>query len=377
MEALDLTFGWRSALLGAAVVQCTALAIALARSPVARSAHRWLALAIGAIAGVILPYAIGFAGFYDAFRWLTFLPVAVPLAIGPCLYLYARTSNGEVNPRSAVLHLAPAGLQFAYSVLAFLLPMPEKWAWYVGGHRAWIAPAFELLTPISLAVYAVATWCAILSLRRRLAEQRSDDDRYGAAWLTRVLAGLMALVLLETGFWLWSALTGGIDYFQETGLFLGLAVVGIYLGVEGWRQSALGTPLLSVETQPDPRPVVDWTELAEEIQFRTREAQWWKDPALNLPRLARLMGTNTGRVSRAINLGLGVNFSAFVNGLRAEALAEALHDGRREDLTALAFEMGFASKASFNRAFKARFGVSPSRYRRDVSDPEFLQKDRN
>jgi AraC-like DNA-binding protein len=101
----------------------------------------------------------------------------------------------------------------------------------------------------------------------------------------------------------------------------------------------------------------------------------WREPALTLPRLARCLGTNSGRLSRAINLGLGVNFSTFVNGLRAEAVAEALVARPDADLLELAFEMGFASKASFNRAFLARYGLPPSRYRQQVSDPAFRVSD--
>jgi AraC-like DNA-binding protein len=37
--------------------------------------------------------------------------------------------------------------------------------------------------------------------------------------------------------------------------------------------------------------------------------------------------------------------------------------------------MGFASKASFNRAFQARYGMPPSRYRQQVSDPAFVSPD--
>jgi AraC-like DNA-binding protein len=68
-----------------------------------------------------------------------------------------------------------------------------------------------------------------------------------------------------------------------------------------------------------------------------------------------------------------VNFSNFVNGLRAEGVARALVAGSDRDLLSLALDMGFASKASFNRAFKARFGVSPSQFRRQVSDPAFFK----
>jgi AraC-like DNA-binding protein len=85
------------------------------------------------------------------------------------------------------------------------------------------------------------------------------------------------------------------------------------------------------------------------------------------------LGTNSGRLSRAINLGLGVNFSSFINGLRAEGVAEVLGTGTTTDLLDLAFEMGFASKASFNRAFRFRYSMAPSRYRRKVSNPDSLE----
>jgi AraC-like DNA-binding protein len=59
-----------------------------------------------------------------------------------------------------------------------------------------------------------------------------------------------------------------------------------------------------------------------------------------------------------------MNFATFINGLRARAVAGSLIEGRSEDLLTLALEAGFNSKASFNRAFKAALGVSPSEYRR-------------
>jgi AraC-like DNA-binding protein len=89
-----------------------------------------------------------------------------------------------------------------------------------------------------------------------------------------------------------------------------------------------------------------------------------------LATLSARLGANTGYLSKALNDGLGMNFSTFVNGLRAEHVAERLKARDHRDLLEIAFEAGFASKASFNRAFKARLGLSPSAFRRQVSDHE-------
>lgn len=382
MEAADLYFGWRTALLGAAAGLCLVLAAALALDGGNRTANRMLAAALVVIAGLLTPYVIGFAGAYDAFRGLTFAPFAIPLALGPLLYGYAHAlADGRAPPRMR-RHLIAPTVQLAYFTACFLLPLSVKWDWYTGGHRDLVAPLFDLLAPVSLAAYAWAIGRVLARHRARLADQRSDDDRFSARWLTRVRAAILIGVAVQAGFWLWSALTGGIDFFQETGLYLALGALGLYLGIAGWRHAALPVPLASPDATPvdegvPSRAEPDWAAIGAVIEARMRAEGWWREPDLTLPRLARLMGTNAGRVSRAINQGLGVNFSVLVNGLRAEGVAEALRTRPGADLLDLALEMGFASKASFNRAFRARYGMAPSRYRREVSDPAFSLADAN
>lgn len=79
------------------------------------------------------------------------------------------------------------------------------------------------------------------------------------------------------------------------------------------------------------------------------------DPELSVPRLARILGTNSAYVLRAFNEGLGQNFSAFVNRLPCEDVAPRLRNGASGDLLDLALECGFSPKASFNLAVQAVF----------------------
>lgn len=374
MADVQLYFGWRTALLGAAILQLLVLAALLVRAEGVRAANRLLAALLIVIAGLLTPYAIGFAGFYDAWRWLTFLPVAIPLAVGPLLWAYAETLDDGRLPERPGLHLIPPALQFTYQFLCFLLPMGAKWAWYTGVNQRWVAPFTDVAVLVSLAAYA---WAVARVLRRRavrLAEARSDDDRFAAGWLKAVLGALIAGLVLHVGFAAWSWMAGGIDFFQQTGLYLGLGVIGLWLGIAGWRHAALPPPLMPrrrEEPVAENKAQTDWAALGREVDRRLRQEEWWREPDLTLAVLARRMGTNDGRLSRAINLGLGVNFSVFVNGVRAEAVAEAMRERPRADLLDLAFEMGFASKASFNRAFRARFGTAPSQWRRRVSDSDY------
>lgn len=371
MEDVELYIGWRTALLGLAVVQMLALAVAVAGRPENRVANRMLAAFLVALGGFVTPYAIGFAGAYDAWRWLTFAPFSITLALPPLLFGYTQALvSGRMPPRFA-LHMIVPGIQLAYFLIAFALPPDAKWAWYTGPHGSVIGPIFQVAFMASLAAYAVASVRLLRRYRTGLAEQRSDDDRFAAGWLTRVIIALAAVLALYAGFTLWDFISGGIDFFQETGLYLAVSAIGLYLGVEGWRHAALRFPTVQPAGMPETRAEPDWVALAADYDARLRAEGWAREPDLSLPIVARRLATNTGRVSRAINQGLGVNFSAWINGVRAEAVAAALDVGSTEDLLTLAFDAGFSSKASFNRAFQTRFGVAPSRYRRRVSHPDF------
>ena len=50
--------------------------------------------------------------------------------------------------------------------------------------------------------------------------------------------------------------------------------------------------------------------------------------------------------------------------MRAAEVARRIDAQDRTDMLTLAFDAGFSSKATFNRAFLAKFGVSPSDYRK-------------
>ncbi len=323
------------------------------------------------MSGLLTPYVIGFAGAYDAWRWLTFAPFAITLALPPLLYGYTSTLVLGRRPERFGLHLAPAAVQLAYFTAAFALPLDVKWDWYTSVHRHSFGPAFDILLLASLAAYSVAALRLLRAYRTRLADQRSDGDRFAAGWLSRVIVALIGTFLLYLAFTLWDRLSGGIDFFQETGLYLALAGIGLYLGVEGWRHSTLRFPVLPAPTKDEARISPDWTSIGQDFDARLRAGGWVSEPDLSLPGVARRLATNTGRVSRAVNIGLGLNFAAWINGVRAETVAAALDAGSGEDLLTLAFDAGFSSKASFNRAFQARFGVAPSRYRRGVSDRDY------
>lgn len=361
----DLVFGWRTAVLSLAVGQMVILAAALARESVNRVANRCLAALLIVLVGLLTPDMIGFAGFYDAFPWLSFAPFAIPLAAGPLLYFYVHALTNGRLPQYPFWHLMPAIAQLAYLAASFCLPLAIKNRWDDLSSPV-VSPIIAVSVIVGLGCYCGASLTLLRRYRAALVNARSDDELYAARWLSRTAAAMLALLAAWTAYEGYGLLVAPLGYFGAFGLYLIIAALGCYLGVEGWRAADRRFPTIAsmALTPSADKPARDWGAVMAGYSEQVHRAGWHADPELSLASLARLLGTNSSYLSRAINIGLGINFSGFVADLRCEAVAAALRAGSATDLLTLALDAGFGSKASFNRAFQAKFGESPSSYRK-------------
>jgi AraC-like DNA-binding protein len=106
--------------------------------------------------------------------------------------------------------------------------------------------------------------------------------------------------------------------------------------------------------------------LAEAAERAMANDRLYRRDDLAIAVLARHLGCPEYQLRRAINGGLGHrNFSDFVHTWRLREAAQRLQSRAFDDQSILevALEVGFASIGPFNRAFKARFGTTPSEFR--------------
>ena len=96
------------------------------------------------------------------------------------------------------------------------------------------------------------------------------------------------------------------------------------------------------------------------------QEQAFREPGLSVRALADRIGLPEYRLRRLINERLGHrNFAAFLNGYRIDFASAALANPEQseESIVAIAMEAGYRTLSTFNRAFKAHHGETPSAYR--------------
>lgn len=86
------------------------------------------------------------------------------------------------------------------------------------------------------------------------------------------------------------------------------------------------------------------------------------DEELNREELARIAGYSVVHFHRIFTAHVGENIIAYVRRVRMERAARQLL-AKRVNITEIAFASGYETPASFGKAFKQTFGVSPSEFR--------------
>lgn len=364
-----IVFGPMSITLLICAAQGVLLAVLLWRAEANRSANRWLALLILAVAALMTPYVIGYAGFYERWPWLSFAPVSFTLAVGPLLYFHT-VALVEGPPLRVWPHFLPVTVQFLAYALVFPFPLPVKDRWNDSVHEPFIDPALDIAALVSIAIYSAAAYRGYRTYRRWLDENRTDSADFEPVWIRNFLAALATIGAIWAGFLIAKQIDPSRDYFDQFPLYVAFSVLVLYLGIAGWRHAetrfpqAIAAPMLDLPPAPAPGPMRDWAAQGGAWIARIEAEELWRDPALTLASLARILGTNTTYLSRALGAASGENFNAVINRRRVAAMQALLTThAEQRDLLTIAFDVGFNSKASFNRAFQDFAGMSPSAWR--------------
>jgi AraC-like DNA-binding protein len=346
---------------------------------------------------LIVPFMVGFAGWYDNQPYrdiLFFIPFVHSFFIGPLLYFYTRSiSNYDFRVKGATwLHFLPGFLYLAVTLGTSLIDIfiykkyhltneyedPDFAGWYT------------LLSMLSVMCYLLLAIRYYNQYKRYTAIATSFADQASLKWLRNFLYAFALLSILS----IIRSVLSNFEFFERMRYFgpwyyyLGFALVVYYIAINAFQAKHL--PLHKLQFYPDLLsgfdesriiPVGEITtentlentplipdakmiSLAQELMVLMEKESLFERSDLTLSEVAKKLGTNQVLLSRAVNQQFELNFNDYINQYRVEAVINriSMPEFKNQTLLAIAFDAGFNSKATFNRSFKKFTGKTPKDY---------------
>lgn len=340
-------------------------------------ANRFLSLALSVI--IITSVARILTNYRDIFNLeprLVLVPDLIYFSFAPLVYFYFQSLLG-VRPRvshSKWLSFIPAGI-LILSYLPLLTHEPEVFidktvnrafhSWFA------IAGGFGFM-------YNLFYW--LRSLRVLHIYTAKKDNTLSFDQSHYYLNSLLTLFAACLFTWMATYIIGGIGWLWELDTIRTTDTTSDLTWI-----LLSGTPFLVAYFAMSQPELFRTTEVFEKYRFSnlndesaaTLKTQLTRlmdtekpflNPKLTLLELAEMMETNTHTLSRVINESLNRNFYDFVNYYRVEEFKTRVNQEDCRNLTflAIAHQVGFSSKTTFNRAFKKLEGLTPREFHKKL-----------
>jgi len=314
--------------------------------------------------------------------------------IGPIIYFYTQSL---LNPsfhltKKNVWHLIPGILYVFYIVAIWIYDkyIFKGYYFYNDGMDKDFEKWYHNCGMISMAIYFIASIRYYNLYRKLIVQVVSYADSVLFQWIKTYLYSFLIMLLLPLVFDAVSVFYPELNsYTGSWWFFLFFSIIMYYIAVTGYANpivtkipfeisvfdkkpalllsDSLNTedsvidiehPVFEAQTSPE---IEIWKTKIEALIHAER---LYQNPELTLADLAKKLETNASVISKSINQGFGLNFNDFINNFRIEAVKTNFKQGehKKSTLLGIAFDCGFNSKATFNRAFKKNTGLSPKEF---------------
>jgi AraC-like DNA-binding protein len=365
-----------------------------------RTANRLLAALMAAFTIFLASSVYYGAGLVREFPHFFAVSYQMPWVFGPLVYLYAVAASDRSwrFQRTTLLHFVPVAINALATSPYYVMSGTEKLAmldrWIAGDIPVQLAilDPFKYVSGLS---YSVATILYLRRHRRRVEQSYSNTERVNLVWLLFLSTAAFGIWLLAT-----TLKIGGVATpVRDEHISLAMAVLVYAIGYLGLRQPEVfryetaeyPVPKLSAAAAPPAMPDAsagagdmedDSVPRYERSGLDDLEAQRlkgrlltlmdaerpWRDSELTLADLAARLESTPHKLSEVLNSLIGLTFYDFVNGYRVREVQRRIKagDSRALKMLALAMDAGFASKSTFNQAFKKHTSQTPSDFRQAV-----------
>ncbi|MEM7087271.1 MAG: AraC family transcriptional regulator [Bacteroidota bacterium] len=330
-----------------------------------RRANRFLSLTIFSMCLTFTPFILDIS-IWNNYQWLSWLPFSLSYWIGPAFYFYIKTltEGSDAFRKKDFWHFSPLILNYIHSIYHALVAGTNPWPWF---HH--IAELLEASAILSVMIYLIYSYRLVKAYQRSLLNNISYTERIDLRWVNQFIlmtAGSFILILI---FVIAGMLVGGkfapLDW-TEPRAFILLIYSGVlyWLSISGFKQTQT-RQVFSIKEEPNEQDHGKLSEVIQKLSSIIESNKLHRNPELSLSDLSEFADISERVISNAINKELGKNFFQFINEYRVEEMKERLKDPNNDHLKilSLAFDVGFNSKASFNRVFKSYTGQTPKDYK--------------
>lgn len=313
-------------------------------------------------------------GHYDT--WYYFM-LDLSWATGPLIYFYVKALlNPSFRfPKKDFLHFLPVLFQLGFSLFVRL----QNLYWEEGQRESlsWLGYWGYVVWMNYSTIYLIASILIILYTRKALQLLKDRGEileikESRSKWIKTILSAFMyyfSLVLLILLIDLFIVrVSFDTDYYYFTRFYYypffgGISILTYWIGLEGFRRKDEAGIMLKEELSAEKKTQLQ--NIAGKLKRLMEEEELFKDPELNLSIAAKKLEVKPYLLTQCLKQIFGLRFNEYVNGLRVEKLIKVLQeeDSEKYTLLALAFEVGFNSKSSFNRAVKKHLNMSPRELR--------------
>lgn len=404
---MHFEFGFYSSLLLIFFVHGLVYAILLYRKAVINhtAADKWLSLFLVICIVHIAPWMLGFAGWYDNQPYrdiLFYTPMQHLFLIGPVVFFYIQSL---LNPsfrfgKKQWLHLLPGLLYIMYSLVMLVTDklVLHKYFFLASQADPDFDEWYQLAGFFSMLCYFFICVRYFTLYRKLMVQVVSYADLLLFKWVSNFLYAFLIMLVIRLLFFIASFIPAfsDMDYIGTWWQYFSFSIIFYYVAITGYSNSIetkvpfklnlltyqlhlLPSPVSSAADMPaedadvievDPVQTLDQAQDTALFTWKSRISlllqtdRIYEDPELSLTQMAKLLQTNPSVLSKAINQGFGQNFNDFINQYRVVTVKEKLLAGEQKTQTLLgiAYDCGFNSKATFNRAFKKVTGQSPKEW---------------
>jgi AraC-like DNA-binding protein len=291
---------------------------------------------------------------------------------GPLLFLYIRelTSSEKRFKAKDFLHFTPFAVCLIYLLPYYFQSAADKLNEIVAEHfqdslGQWYYIRSALFI-VQFLVYLVLIVVTLIKYSRKVRDRNSPAEK-------AVLFQVRFFVIASLVLWVGVVLRYTLDQSAKTNLLVPFGASLLVYAI-GYMQMRRPAHLQSVEEDQPPAKKYEGSTLTPERSERylnkllclMEQEKPFTDGDLTIQKLAERLGIPAHHLSQTINERLGQTFSDFINSHRVEEAKRKLVDPARKHYSVLAIaeEVGFNSKSSFNVVFKKHVNMTPSEYRK-------------